>query len=216
MVKKLDKWCDIDWIIFICVTGVLTAVLAAVFWDDMPLGARGSVFLAIIMPFHVLEEWKFPGGLHYFYNIILGSKEESKRELDRFPMSRLTDMITNVGLQWIPLVYLVLCFFTELSTATALCMMLLCFIEVFAHTGAGILTYFWLRKDGKRTIYHPGFATSWMMFLPAGVYLVAHLENVTGSDWLWAVILFIIMMLICILFRKLRLKSWLFSRFRGC
>ncbi|MCD7998327.1 MAG: hypothetical protein LUH21_13970 [Clostridiales bacterium] len=45
MIKKLDKWCDIDWIIFLCVT--------------------------VIMPFHVLEEWKFPGGLHYFYNILL-------------------------------------------------------------------------------------------------------------------------------------------------
>ncbi len=33
-----------------------------------------------------------------------------------------------------PLVYLVLCYFTNLSNATALC-----FIEVLAHTGAGIL-----------------------------------------------------------------------------
>ena len=39
-------------------------------------------------------------------------------------MSRLTDMITNVGLQWIPLVYLLLSCVTGLSNATALCMML--------------------------------------------------------------------------------------------
>ncbi len=215
MIRKLNKWCDNDWILFLCVTGVITSVIAAIFWDKMPLGAQGAVFAALIMPFHVLEEWKFPGGLHHFYNVILGPKDVSRQQLDRYPMSRLTDMITNVGLQWIPLCYLVLCFFTNLSNATALCMMLLCFIEVLAHTGAGILTYFMLKKDGKKTIYHPGFATSWMLFLPAGVYLVMRLENVTGSDWLWCGILFVIMMLICIPLTETPLKKWVYKLDKG-
>lgn len=215
MVNKLDKWCNTNWIIFICITGVVTAVLAAIYWNQMPLGAQGAVFVAIIMPFHVLEEWKFPGGLHYFYNVLLGAKDSPGRELDRYPMSRLTDMITNVGLQWIPLIYILLCFFTELSSAVALCMMLLCFIEVLAHTGAGILTYFWLRKDGKRTIYHPGFATSWMLFLPAGIYLLTRLENITGNDWLWCIALFVIMMLICIPLTETPLKKWVIKQEKG-
>lgn len=215
MIKKLDKWCDIDWILFICVTGVITAATAAIFWDKMPLGAQGAVFVAIIMPFHVLEEWKFPGGLHYFYNVLLGPKEAGKQQLDRFPMSRITDMITNVGLQWIPLIYLIFCFFTNLSNAAALCMMLLCFIEVLAHTGAGTLTYIWLKKDGKKTIYHPGFATSWMLFLPSGIYLLAHLQNVTANDWLWCIILFVIMMLICIPLTETPLKKWVIKQDQG-
>ncbi|MCD7809336.1 MAG: HXXEE domain-containing protein [Erysipelotrichaceae bacterium] len=215
MVKKLDKWCDINWIIFICVTSVITGVISAIYWNDMPLGAQGAVFVALIMPFHVLEEWKFPGGLHIFYNVLLGPKDVKKQQIDRFPMSRLTDMITNVGLQWIPLCYLVLSLFTGLSNATALCMMLLCFIEVLAHTGGGILTYFWLRKDGKKTIYHPGFATSWMMFLPAGVYILSHLQNITGSDWLWAIILFVVMMMICIVLTETPLKKWVYKQEKG-
>ena len=215
MVKKLDKWCDTDWILFLCVTGVITGVLAGLFWDKLPLGGQGAVFVAMIMPFHVLEEWKFPGGLHYFYNVVFAAKGNKNPELDRYPMSRLTDMITNVGLQWIPLVYLMICFFTELSNATALCMMLLCFIEVLAHTGAGTLTYFWLKKDGKKTIYHPGFATSWMLFLPAGCYLVSHLENVTANDWLWCAILFVIMMLICISLTETPLKKWVIKQDKG-
>lgn len=215
MIKKLDKWCDIDWIIFLCVTGAVTSVVAAIFWDKLLLGAQGAVFVAVIMPFHVLEEWKFPGGLHYFYNILLGPREEEKQESDRYPMSRLTDMVTNIGLQWIPLVYLALCFFTNLSNATALCMMLLSFIEVLAHTGAGTLTYFWLKKDGKKTIYHPGFATSWMLFLPTGIYLLTHLENVTANDWLWCGILFVIMMLICIPLTETPLKKWVIKQDKG-
>ncbi len=215
MEKKLDKWCDINWIIFICVTGVVTASLAAAFWESIPLGGKGAVFVAIIMPFHVLEEWKFPGGLHIFYNVLLGPKQKEKQQLDRYPMSRLTDMITNVGLQWIPLVYLFLCFFTDLSNAVALCMMLLSFIEVLVHTGAGIMTWMWLKKDGKKTIYHPGIATSWMMFFPAGIYVAVHLENVTGHDWLWTAILFIIMMLICIPLTETPLKKWVAKQEKG-
>ena len=79
MVRKLDKWCGIDWIIFICVTGVITAVCAALFWDNMPPGAQGAVFAAVIMPFHVLEEWKFPGGLHHFKTRCLAQKKRTDR-----------------------------------------------------------------------------------------------------------------------------------------
>lgn len=56
MVRKLDKWCGIDWIIFICVTGVITAVCAALFWDNMPLGCSGVQCLPLLHAFHVLEE----------------------------------------------------------------------------------------------------------------------------------------------------------------
>lgn len=73
------------------------------------------------------------------------------------------------------------------------------------------MTYLWLKKDGKKTIYHPGFATSWMLFLPGGVYLVTRLENITGSDWLWCTILFVIMMLICIPLTETPLKKWVYT-----
>ena len=125
-VKKLDKWCDNQWIVFLCVTATVVAVLAAVFWDVMPLGSKAGVFVAFIMAFHVLEEWKFPGGLHWFYNTsVFRPKDESLYDPTRYPMSRLTDMVTNVGLQWIPLVYAALCFFLPLSNAVALCVILL-------------------------------------------------------------------------------------------
>ena len=182
LVKKLDKWCDNQWIVFLCVTATVVAVLAkaAVFWDVMPLGSKAGVFVAFIMAFHVLEEWKFPGGLHWFYNTsVFRPKDESLYDPTRYPMSRLTDMVTNVGLQWIPLVYAALCFFLPLSNAVALCGILLCVMELFAHTAGGVATYLWYRDKGKKTIYHTGLATSLMMFLPAAAYLIAHIAGVT-------------------------------------
>ncbi len=213
MVKKLDKWCDMDWIFFLCGTATVVGVLAAIFWDDMTLGARGAVFAAIIMAFHVLEEWKCPGGLHYFYNTLL---DKEHRDPTRYPMSRLTDMVTNVGLQWIPLIYLILSLlFPSLANGVALGMMLFCFIEVVAHTAAGFLSLYWYRKDGKRTIYNPGFATAYMMFLPAGIYIAVHLKGITGGDWLRCLILMVIMMAICIPLQETPLKKWVIKQEKG-
>lgn len=208
-VKKLDKWCNNQWIVFLCATATLVALLVAVFFDKLPLGTLAGASVAFIMAFHVLEEWKFPGGLHYFYNTsIFRPKDERLFEPARYPMSRLTDMITNVGLQWIPIIYGVLCFFLPLSNAVALCVMLLCFMEVFAHTAGGIATYLWYRNMGKRTIYHTGLATSVLMFLPVGVFLTTQLSGVTGADWLWCVVLFAIMCCVCVPLTETPLKKW--------
>ncbi len=215
MVKKLDKWCDNQWILFLCVTGVVTGIIAAVFWNDIPIGAHASIFVALIMPFHVLEEWKFPGGLHCFYNNVVFTSKKIIDQRDRYPMSRLTDMITNVGLQWIPLIYIILVYNTELGNAVALCMMLLSFVEVIAHTGAGFLVLHLYKNRGKKTLYSPGVATSYMMFLPAGVYVAAHIENVTAGDWLWSVVLLAIMMLICVPLTETPLKKWVAKQDKG-
>ena len=61
MVKKLDKWCDNYWIVFISAVGAAAAIFTAIFWDELPMGALGGIFAAIIMPFHVIEEWKKAG-----------------------------------------------------------------------------------------------------------------------------------------------------------
>lgn len=123
-------------------------------------------------------------------------------------MSRLTDMVTNVGLQWIPLIYAALCFFVPLSNAVALCVILLCVMELFAHTAGGVATYLWYRDKGKKTIYHTGLATSLMMFLPAAAYLIAHIAGVTATDWLWCLVLFAVMCCVCVPLTETPLKKW--------
>lgn len=212
MIKKLDKWCDTDWIIFIYATGTIVSCFAAVFWDELSLGALAGIFSAAIMSFHVIEEWKFPGGLHYFYDIL---PDRKRRDLSRYPMSRLTDMITNVGLQWIPLLYALLACTTNLSKAVSLCIAMLCYGEMIAHTGGGILTYVWYREKGKKTIYHPGLATSSMMWLPAGLYISFHIGPVTGTDWHWGILLFTLLFLLCMAILETPLKKWVLRQEEG-
>lgn len=92
---------------------------------------------------------------------------------------------------------------------------MLCYGEILAHTGGGILTYFWYREKGKKTLYHPGIATSYMMWLPAGLYISFHIGPVTGTDWLWGILLFLLLFLLCIAIPETSLKKWVLRQEEG-
>lgn len=58
-------------------------------WDKINILCALAIIVLIL---RVIEEWVLPGGLHYSYNIAHDSTI-----LSRYPMNRLTDMITNFG-----------------------------------------------------------------------------------------------------------------------
>ena len=208
MIKRLNNWCDNLWIYFMGVLGIGTAIYLVLNWSWLPLGAKAGAFGAIIMPLHVIEEWKLPGGLHYIYNVIFGSKKMGSKYLDRYPMSRLTDMITNIGLVVFPLAFLVLSLVADLSTEMALCIAIFCFLQVVAHTTVGIYSFIRYRKAGNRSIYSPGFGTAYLLFLPAGIYLVNGMPQLTGTNWIGALIAFAIMCIFCVPLTETPLKKW--------
>jgi len=212
MVKKLDKWCDNIWIWVICLLGAATAIYLILDWSALPLGAKGGAFVAIIMPFHVIEEWKLPGGLHYIYNVIFGSRKMGSKYLDRYPMSRLTDMITNVGLVLFPLLFLVLSNVAGLSNEIAIAMMLFGFMEVVAHTIVGIYSLFRYRKTGKRSIYCPGFGTAYILFLPESLYLACNMPALAAGDWVGGLIALAVMALLCVPIQEMPLKKWVLKQ----
>ncbi|MEA4969809.1 MAG: HXXEE domain-containing protein [Candidatus Pelethousia sp.] len=212
MVKTLDKWCDNIWIWVMCMIGAATAVYLLLNWGELPLGAKAGAFGAIIMPLHVIEEWKLPGGLHYIYNVIFGSKKMGSKYLDRYPMSRLTDMITNFGLVLFPLLFLVLSNVAGLSSEMAICIMLFSFGEVFAHTVVGIYSFLRYRKAGKRSIYCPGFGTAYLLFLPAGIYLVSAMPVLTVQNWTGGLIAMAVMCVFCVPIPEIPLKKWVLKQ----
>ena len=212
MIKRLDNWSDNLWIYFICVLGIATATYLVLNWSVLPVGAKAGAFGAIIMPLHVIEEWKLPGGLHYIYNVIFGSKEMGSKHLDRYPMSRLTDMITNVGLVLFPLAFLVLSLVAGLSNEMAICITLFCFMQVVAHTIVGIYSFIRYRKAGKRSIYCPGFGTSYILFLPAGIYLVYAMPQLTTGNWIGGIVALAVMSICCVPLQEIPLKKWVLKQ----
>ena len=212
MVKKLDKFCDIIWLICLGILGGIVAVLLIMNWNTWLPGTKAGAFLAIIMPLHVLEEWKLPGGLHYIYNIIFGPKEFGGKYLDRYPMSRFTDMLTNIGLAVIPLIYAVLAQHCGLSNIVAICIIILSFGQVLAHTVVGCYALKRYRKRGKKSVYCPGHITACVMFLPAGIYLCSVISNVTAVDVLGGILAMAILGAVCVPLQEIPLKKWVLKQ----
>lgn len=192
MVKLLDKWCDIYWLVFISVVSVITACCLFLNWDEWVIGTKAAMMVAIIMAPHCLEEWKFPGGFHYMYNTAFGPKDGSNPDMSRYPMSRFTDMLNVIGMQWVPLAMIPLCVHRGLSKEVTVCMFLFSFLETVAHTGEGIFMYRRFRKVGKRTIYSPGLVTCYVLFLPASIYMMIQIWPLTATQWIIGILLFVL------------------------
>ena len=172
-------------------------------WNSWTPGAKGGAFLAVIMPLHVLEEWKCPGGLHYIYNIIFGPKDFGSRYLDRYPMSRFTDMITNIGLAVIPLIYAVPAQLGGMSNMVAICIIILSFGEVLAHTVVGCYSLKRYRKTGKRNSFtaRDSLQLMFFFFLPVSIFC-SQISNVTAMDVLGGIIAMAILGIVCVPFRR--------------
>lgn len=142
-------------------------------------------FAIIVLILHVLEEWVFPGGLHYSYNIDHGSSV-----LSCYPMNRLTDMITNFG--GVILGCVVLKFHGFRKPAGVAVMMFSAF-EVIIHIVIGITSLKTFGKYGMNTLYSPGLVTSLFGFLPIVTALAKELfftdkKRPTVKEWIMATV----------------------------
>ena len=182
MKKVLDFWMKI-WLYVMAIGGIILVVLLIFYWNQLDWATRLIYFTVIILPFHVWEEWRFPAGFHYIYNL------RKKSDLpDRFPMNRLSDMLTNFGALIIFSVLIMIG-----GPIIALFFFYFCVIEVIAHTLIGIFAYNSFKDKGKKTIYNPGLGTSYLMFLPAAIgyiYILATgIFPTVWSDWLLGAVL---------------------------
>ncbi len=149
-------------------------------WDTVNILCTVAV---IVLVLHVIEEWVLPGGLHYSYNFSHGSSD-----LARYPMNRLTDMITNFGGVLLGCIVLKVWRFRK---PAGIAVMLFSAFEAVIHIVIGInsLNTFW--EYGMRTLYSPGLITSLFGFLPVTVGLAIHLfkkENrASFKQWITAV-----------------------------
>lgn len=138
----------------------------------------------IVLILHVIEEWVLPGGLHYSYNI-----SHNSTLLSRYPMNRLTDMITNFGAVVIGCIVLKVWGFRKPAAAAV---MLFSAFEVVIHVAIGIQDMRIFAAYGMNMLYSPGLVTSVFGFLPICVLIAIHLlkkkENRPGIlQWIMAI-----------------------------
>ncbi len=172
----INAWLSI-WLYVMAAIGIILGI--AVWknrktWDKVNILCTLAV---IVLVLHVLEEWVFPGGLHYSYNISHGSNV-----LSRYPMNRLTDMITNFGA--VVLGCIVLKTF-KFRKSAGLAVMVFSFFELGIHIVIGINDMNTFAAYGMNTLYSPGLVTSIFGFLPVGVLLFKELviKKETRAKW---------------------------------
>lgn len=167
MKNKLNWWCDRAWILLECLLAGVMMCLMLFCWETWGTDVKVICAVSILLPMHVVEEWVFPGGFHYQYNVgVFGSEVP-----DRYPMCRLSDMYTNL----IGTVFFMVLTFAAMANGNTVRPGILMATAVFAgmealaHTLLGCKMYFRFKSRGKRTIYGPGSLTAYFGFAPLGV-----------------------------------------------
>lgn len=167
-----------------CVIAVLMTGWILLCWNTWSTELKIIAAIAALIPLHVLEEWVFPGGFHYQYNSFFGSELP-----DRYPMCRLSDMITNLTATVLYMILTAICVIRGyVSNGMVLGTVVFCFLELVVHTVFGIFMYVKLRAKGKTTIYGPGSITAYWGFTVFGVMLLYAMEQrtVISGDWIEA------------------------------
>ena len=180
--SMLDRWCKRAWIKFSCCITAFVTVAVLLFWKEWSADVKILAGIAALIPVHVLEEWVFPGGFHFQYNSIFRSDLP-----DRYPMSRLSDMITNLGATIFFLIITVIGVIKgHISNGIILGSLIFSALEVIVHTIFGVAMYSKFKNKGKTTIYGPGSITAYVGFGVFGTLLLYSLESltITFGDWI--------------------------------
>jgi uncharacterized protein with HXXEE motif len=107
---------------------------------------------------HQTEEYVWPGGFPQMANRVMFRSDLP----DRFPLDQRTSWIINVGLGWTT--YAVAAVVGERALWLGIATLVVSAGNVVAHT--------LLFNIRGRTLYNPGLATSWLLFVPTIVWFV--------------------------------------------
>lgn len=174
---------SIGWLYVIAIMAIVLGVNLCLKWRSWELRRKLCAMAVITLVLHVWEEWVLPGGYWYLYN--LGS--------NNYPMSQLTDMLTNflgVALGTVVVMYGV----NNISTIT---IMFVCLSEALVHSTVIVAKSLSAFSDaGITVIYNPGMLTALLLFLPIGLSLLISLlrSHLRVSRWIYGIISFAILM----------------------
>lgn len=188
------------WLYLMYILGIITFILLCINWGNWTALQIGLALNAIVLPLHVIEEWKVPGGFHYAYNVMHGSNLT-----DRYPMSEQTDFITNFFAE----IIFVIMFLYFPYAGFAIALMIFDLFEAIIHTHIGYQMYKRLKTQGKRTIYSPGSITAYLGHGLTAIFILISLFTVKLSliDIVIAVVTLILSNLLLITWPEKYLKD---------
>lgn len=202
----LHKWCDRTWLYAEYALGLVMLNVLIIGWTGFSDPQRIACLLCILLPAHVFEENTLPGGFFYGNNLRRGSDHPLM-----YPQNMLTNMITNLGAEL---------FFIFLATkahewAYAIVTLAAIFglMECLSHTTGGMRLHKKYQSKGKKTIYNPGLATSWLLLLQLSVYSIYWLcLRPFQAGGLLMGLAFLLVVVVCLILIPLAVSSRVKSR----
>lgn len=184
---SFDNWCKTAWLKCSLLITALMLILILVNWNVWPLALKCVAAVAALIPVHASEEWLFPGGFAYQYNLFLNKSQYP----NAYPMNRASDMVTVLGTT---IMYALLVLYFSITGRTVPSGVLLgatCFsaLEVSVHTYFGIRAYLKFKDQGKTTIYGTGSMTAYTGFLVLGCIMIRQIAalGISAADIGWCV-----------------------------
>lgn len=152
----MDLWLSI-WLYVSAALAVVDFAMLVKHWNEWDALKRLAPLAVIALVLHVWEEWRIPGGFWYLYN----------GGVANYPMSQLTDMLTNfIGIALGTIVV-----FWGANSITSIVMLAISAMEVAVHC---------VILRGKSAAlygisYNPGMITAIGCFLPLAVLFLVFL-----------------------------------------
>ena len=175
MKQKLTRLWLSCWLYVIpLISGIVLGCTAAN-WESWELTAKIFAFATALLPIHVLEEWRFPGGFHVMYNRMANSETP-----DRYPMNQLSDMCTNL----IGVIFGCVVLIIGVRPIFLIMQLFLCLMEVLGHVVSGVG---FMKKNYGR-IYNPGLFTTVFGYIPIAIGIL-YVFLAIQPPTLWEVLL---------------------------
>lgn len=174
------------WLYLMMGIGIFVAVWLGIHWKRYSWTNRLGALAIIVLCFHVLEEWVLPGGFHFIYNL---NAENPLQSSGNYPMSQLTDMITNLGAAVIGVVVLLI---WGLNDGAGIAIGIFSLFEAIIHLVLAGKSLTAFGAYGQSSFYAPGLNTALFMFLPLFFAYVVHFsfrkKKPSWKAWLGALI----------------------------
>ena len=184
---RFNSWCETAWLKCGLLISALMILLILVNWNGWSASLKCVAAAAALVPIHATEEWIFPGGFAYQYNLFLNKSDYP----NAYPMNRASDMITVLGTT---IMFALLTLYFVVSGAPVPCGVLLgatgfSALEVSVHTCFGICAYRKFKSKGKTTIYGTGSMSAYAGFLPLGCIMAWQIaaQGLSAADIGWCV-----------------------------
>ncbi|MGI6204965.1 MAG: HXXEE domain-containing protein [Anaerovoracaceae bacterium] len=159
------------WLYCMIIMSIVLTVQMIVHWKDWDALTKLGAFTVIVLTFHVWEEWVIPGGFHYIYNI-----DSLPGLRSGYPMSEITDMITNFGGA---IIWFVLVRIKKYGRKMSFAVMIFSYFEFIVHMYLSRHSMSVFAAQGIYTgFYAPGLITALCCWLPLGIaYTVWFVKN---------------------------------------